>query len=75
MSSRIGNKVVIIAGASSGIGEATTRRLATDGAKLVIGARREDRLKELAMSLPHADISYRATDVAKSEDLEALAST
>ncbi|MDW6004214.1 SDR family oxidoreductase [Vibrio mangrovi] len=73
MSNNIANKVVIIAGASSGIGEATTRRLAQDGAKLVIGARREDRLKALAESLPGADISYQVADVTKPEDMENLA--
>ncbi|MCA9758025.1 MAG: SDR family oxidoreductase [Candidatus Eisenbacteria bacterium] len=73
MSNGIQNKVVIIAGASSGIGEATTRRLAKDGARLVIGARRVERLKELAESLPDADITYLAADVSKPEDMEALA--
>ncbi|MDY7091871.1 MAG: SDR family oxidoreductase [Acidobacteriota bacterium] len=73
MSKGIENKVIIITGASSGIGAATTRRLAEDGAKLVIGARREERLKELADSLPGAEILYRATDVTQPEDMEALA--
>ncbi len=73
MNNGIENKVVIIAGASSGIGEATTRRLAKDGAKLVIGARREERLKGLAKSLPGAEIVYRAADVTKPDDMEALA--
>jgi len=73
MSNGIENKVVVIAGASSGIGEATTRRLAKDGAKLVIAARREERLQQLAESLPDADITYRAADVSKPEDMESLA--
>ncbi len=73
MSTGIENKVVIIAGASSGIGEATTRRLAKAGAKLVIGARREERLAHLAGSLPGAAIAYRAADVTKPGDMEALA--
>lgn len=67
------DKVVIIAGASSGIGEATARRLATEGAKLVIGARRVERLKQLAESLQDAEIYYQAADVTKPEDMEALA--
>lgn len=44
----IQDKVVIITGASSGIGEATARLLASKGAKVVLGARRADRLQQLA---------------------------
>ena len=44
----IANKVVIITGASSGIGEATALKLAAEGAKIVLGARREDKLKAIA---------------------------
>ena len=44
----IENKVVIITGASSGIGEATAKLLASKGARIVMGARREDKLKALA---------------------------
>src|SRR4051794_34959708 len=51
----------IVTGASSGIGEATARRLGSDGWKLLLVARREDRLKSLADSLP--DASYVAVDV------------
>ena len=63
-------KVVIIMGASSGIGEATTRLLAEKGAKLVIAARREDRLAEIKNSLPDAELVYKAADVSNYEDVK-----
>lgn len=66
----IEGKVVIIMGASSGIGEATARLLAGKGAKLVIAARREERLQEIKDSLPGADLYYQAADVSSFEDVE-----
>ena len=51
MSDTIGDKVVVITGASSGLGEATARHLAQLGARLVLGARREARIHELAHEL------------------------
>lgn len=68
----IQNKVVIIMGASSGIGEATTKKLAHAGAKLVIAARREERLKALVESLPDADLSYVVADVTNKADVQAV---
>lgn len=41
-------KVVVITGASSGIGEATAKLLAANGAMVMLGARREDRLYKIA---------------------------
>ncbi|HBL86459.1 MAG TPA: oxidoreductase, partial [Alcanivorax sp.] len=61
----INSKVVIITGASSGLGEATARRLADRGAKLVLAARREDRLKALSedLSAKGAEVIWQVTDV------------
>jgi len=50
----IGNSVVLVTGASSGIGAATARAAAGAGARVVLAARREDRIRALAEELPHA---------------------
>ncbi|MEG4806773.1 SDR family oxidoreductase [Microcoleus sp. F8-D3] len=73
--SEIQNKVVIITGASSGIGEATARRLAASGAKLMLAARREDRLKDLVAAIEKTGgtVAYRVTDVADRAQVQALA--
>ncbi len=69
------NKVVIITGASSGIGEATAKLLAKNGAKLVLAARREDRLQALKEEIEQlgGQAVYQVTDVTKTEQLEQLA--
>jgi NADP-dependent 3-hydroxy acid dehydrogenase YdfG len=65
------NKVVIITGASSGIGEATAKLLAKNGAKVVLGARRIDRLETIVKEI-HADggiAEYQALDVTQRSQL------
>lgn len=72
--SGIEGKVVAITGASSGIGEATAVLLAERGAAVVLGARRTERLDELARTM--RDRGGRAatcsTDVTRREDLDTL---
>ena len=51
MSNNIEGKVVVITGASSGLGEATARHLSAQGASVVLGARRVDRIQSLAVEL------------------------
>ena len=73
--SEIENKVVIVTGASSGLGEATALRLAKGGAKLMLAARREDRLKELVEKITKegGTAKYQVTDVTERSGVEALA--
>ena len=70
----IKDKVVIITGASSGIGEATAKLLASKGAKVVLGARREDKLKQLVDEIQSADgqAVYQVMDVVDPADNEAI---
>ena len=74
MTQALNNKVAIITGASSGIGEAAALALADAGAAVVLGARREDKLKALAdrINSNGGRAVYRKTDVTSSSDVQAL---
>lgn len=73
--SEIANKVVLITGASSGIGEATARLLASKGAKVLLGARRTDRLEKSVAEIREAGgtAECRALDVTSLDDTKAFA--
>lgn len=72
--SGIEGKVVAITGAGSGIGEATALLLAERGAKIVLGARRPERLEALAARIETAggDAAWVRTDVTRREDMSGL---
>ncbi|MDO5613328.1 MAG: SDR family oxidoreductase [Paracoccus sp. (in: a-proteobacteria)] len=74
MSENIANKVVVITGASSGLGAATARHLAEKGARVVLGARRADRIDALAKELTEAGFQATAvqTDVTDKDQVKAL---
>lgn len=73
--SNVQHKVVIITGASSGIGEATAKELASKGAKLVLAARRENRLRKLQEEIQNSggQVIHQVTDVTSYEQMDLLA--
>lgn len=73
--SQLRDKVVIITGASSGIGEATAYELAMHGAKVVLAARREDRLQKLKEKIQQGGGTAvtKVTDVTSRKQMEELA--
>lgn len=74
MTHELSNKVALVTGASSGIGEASAIALAQAGAAVVLGARREDKLADLAKRINDAGgrAVYRKTDVTSTADVKAL---
>ena len=74
MSNNIEGKVVVITGASSGLGEATARMLSALGATVVLGARRVDRIEAIARELEAAGGRALAlpTDVTRAADVQRL---
>jgi NADP-dependent 3-hydroxy acid dehydrogenase YdfG len=72
--STVGNKVIAITGASSGIGEATARLLARQGLRVMLGARRTDRLEAIAAEIRSkgGKAEYRTLDVTNLEDMQAF---
>jgi short-subunit dehydrogenase len=75
MAHKFNDQVVVITGASSGFGRGAALEFAREGAKLVLAARREDLLNELAAECKAAggDAIVCPTDVSKREDVERLA--
>jgi len=74
MTEAIKDKIVVVTGASSGLGEATARLLSAQGATVVLGARRADRLQSLAKDLEARGGRTLAlgTDVTRREQVKAL---
>lgn len=74
MSKNIAGKVVVITGASSGLGEATARLLSAEGASVVLGARRIDRIQSLADELTSSGGKALAisTDVTRFDEVKRL---
>ena len=69
------DKVVVITGASSGIGEETVNLLSKNGAKLVLGARRLDRLEKIQQKVGRDSVSIKKTDVTNPDEVNALIET
>ncbi|MEH2296771.1 SDR family oxidoreductase [Nostoc sp.] len=68
------NKVIVITGASSGIGEATAKLLSKNGAKVVLGARRTEKLEKIVEDIRKqgGTAEFKAVDVANREDMKAF---
>lgn len=77
MSNNIANKVIVITGASSGLGEATARLLSSQGANVVLGARRIERLQALAdeLTAQGGQALALSTDVTQRDQVKRLVDT
>lgn len=74
MENNIKNKVIVITGASSGLGEETAKYLAEKGAIVVLGARREDKLQQIVNEITSngGKALYQVTDVTNKEQVQQL---
>lgn len=68
----IQDKVIVVTGASSGIGAAAAIKAAELGAKVMLSARREERLRVIVDSLPNVDTSYFVADVTDKDQMQDL---
>jgi NADP-dependent 3-hydroxy acid dehydrogenase YdfG len=77
MTDNIAGKVIVITGASSGMGVAAARHLAANGASVFLGARRADRIEALAAEITKAGGKAKAvaTDVTKPDEVQKLVDT
>ncbi|MGE3309279.1 MAG: SDR family NAD(P)-dependent oxidoreductase [Limisphaerales bacterium] len=76
MTSRLADKWVLITGASSGFGAAAARAFAAEGARLLLGARRVDRLEQVAseaLAAGSPEVRFHALDVASTPSVDAYA--
>ena len=74
MSASANGKTVLVTGATSGIGEATARLLAENGAKVVLGARRTEKLEKLVEEIyaSGGTAEFKAVDVTHREEMKAF---
>ena len=67
------DQVVLVTGASSGFGMLTARKIVNLGGKVILGARREEKLKELSDELGEANVAFAKTDMSVLEEVKNLA--